>query len=230
MRNNNQGNVAAIIVAAGSSQRMDGVDKVFAPLAGRPVLARVLDVCHRSNSIDRIVVVVSQGNVARCRQMVAVEKWSKVSQVCAGGKRRQDSVQAGLKALGVCNWVVVHDGARPFLTEKLITDGLSAAQETGAAVAALPVIDTIKLAGHDRMVRETIQRDNLWAAQTPQVFRFDIITEAYRRATDEVTDDAALVEQLGYKVKLYMGAYDNVKITNPTDLAIAEVLWQKYGK
>ena len=230
MRNNNQGNVAAIIVAAGSSQRMDGVDKVFAPLAGRPVLARVLDVCHRSNSIDRIVVVVSQQNVTRCRQMVAVEKWSKVSQVCAGGKRRQDSVQAGLKALGVCNWVVVHDGARPFLTEKLITDGLSAAQETGAAVAAVPVIDTIKLAGNDRMVRETIQRDNLWAAQTPQVFRFDIITEAYRRATDEVTDDAALVEQLGYKVKLYMGAYDNVKITNPTDLAIAEVLWQKYGK
>ncbi len=230
MRNNNQGNVAAIIVAAGSSQRMDGVDKVFAPLAGRPVLARVLDVCHRSNSIDRIVVVVSQQNVTRCRQMVAVEKWSKVSQVCAGGKRRQDSVQAGLKALGVCNWVVVHDGARPFLTEKLITDGLSAAQETGAAVAAVPVIDTIKLAGNDRMVRETIQRDNLWAAQTPQVFRFDIITEAYRRATDEVTDDAALVEQMGYKVKLYMGAYDNVKITNPTDLAIAEVLWQKYGK
>lgn len=209
---------------------MGSVDKVFAPLAGRPVLARVLDVCQRCPAIDEVVVVVGDKNVARCQQMVDQEKWSKVSRVCAGGLRRQDSVLAGLKAVESCDWVVIHDGARPLLTEKLITDGLQAAQETGAAVAAVPVTDTIKLASDDRLVRETLPRETLWAAQTPQVFRFDIITEAYRQVAGEVTDDAALVERMGRKVKLYMGSYENIKVTTPTDLLVAEILWQKYGR
>jgi 2-C-methyl-D-erythritol 4-phosphate cytidylyltransferase len=97
-------------------------------------------------------------------------------------------------------------------------------------VAAVPVKDTVKVAGDDRLVRSTPPRNSLWAVQTPQVFRFDIINEAYRQVETEVTDDASLVEQLGYKVKLYMGAYDNIKITTPDDLAVAEVLWQKHGK
>jgi len=109
----------------------------------------------------------------------------------------------------------------------LIDCGLEAARETGAAVAAVPVTDTIKVAGDDRIVTETPLRHNLWAVQTPQVFRFDIIAEAYRRAKGEVTDDASLVEQLGYRVKLYMGSYDNIKVTTPDDLALAEVLWHK---
>lgn len=226
----NQQKVAAIIAAGGESRRMGSVDKVFAPLAGRPVLARVLDVCQRCPAIDEVVVVVGDKNVARCQQMVDQEKWSKVSRVCAGGLRRQDSVLAGLKAVESCDWVVIHDGARPLLTEKLITDGLQAAQETGAAVAAVPVTDTIKLASDDRLVRETLPRETLWAAQTPQVFRFDIITEAYRQVAGEVTDDAALVERMGRKVKLYMGSYENIKVTTPTDLLVAEILWQKYGR
>jgi len=112
----------------------------------------------------------------------------------------------------------------------LIERGLEAAGETGAAVTAVPVTDTIKLAGDDMVVQGTPPRRNLWAVQTPQVFRFDIITEAYRQAKGEVTDDASLLEQLGYKVKLYMGSYDNIKITARDDLALAEVLVKKHGK
>ncbi|MBM2825930.1 MAG: 2-C-methyl-D-erythritol 4-phosphate cytidylyltransferase [Dehalococcoidales bacterium] len=126
--------------------------------------------------------------------------------------------------------MVIHDGARPLVTVALIERGLEAARETGAAIAAVPVTDTIKLAGDDQMVQGTPPRHNLWAVQTPQVFRFDIINEAYRQAKYEVTDDATLVERLGKKVKLYMGSYDNIKITNPADLIISEVLWQKYAR
>jgi 2-C-methyl-D-erythritol 4-phosphate cytidylyltransferase len=116
------------------------------------------------------------------------------------------------------------------LTEDLISRGLTEARETGAAVAAVPVTDTIKIAGDDRLIQQTLPRRSLWAVQTPQVFRFDIITEAYRQVKGEVTDDASLVEQLGYRVKLYMGSYDNIKLTTPDDLALAEVLWQKHEK
>jgi 2-C-methyl-D-erythritol 4-phosphate cytidylyltransferase len=221
--------VGAIIAAAGSSRRMGGVDKVFAPLGGKPVLARVIDAFAGCGSIDQIVVVVSRKNLARCRQLIAEAGWSKPIAVCAGGRRRQDSVAAGLKRLD-CDWVVIHDGARPLLTSALIERGLRAAKETGAAVAAVPVTDTIKRAESDRIVHQTLLRQNLWAVQTPQVFRYGLISEAYRKAKEEVTDDASLVERLGYKVKLYMGAYDNVKITTPDDLALAELLLGKHGK
>ena len=136
----------------------------------------------------------------------------------------------GLSRLSDCVWVVIHDGARPLVTVGLIEQGLEVAQETGAAVAAVPVTDTIKLTGGDRIVHQTPPRQNLWAVQTPQVFSAKTITEAYSRANGDVTDDATLVEQLGYKVKLYMGSYDNIKVTTPDDLALAEILWQKREK
>jgi len=226
----NRPRVGAIVVAAGSSRRMGGVDKVFARLGGKPVLARVIDAFQRCNPIDQIVVVLSKQNLERGRRLVAEQGWSKVTEVYLGGKRRQDSVVAGLSRLKNCHWVVIHDGARPLVTVDLIERGLAEAEETGAAVAAVPVTDTIKVAGDDRLVKETPPRHNLWAVQTPQVFRFDIIAEAYRQAKEEVTDDASLVEQLGYRVKLYMGSYDNIKVTTPDDLAMAEVLCQKHGK
>ena len=225
----NEQQVGAVIVAAGWSQRMGGMDKMLALLGGKPVLAWAVDVFQQCKLIDQIVVVVSKQSLGRCRQLVAERGWSKVS-VCAGGRRRQDSVAAGLGQLSRCQWVVIHDGARPLVTEGLIEHGLKVAGETGAAIAAVPVTDTIKVAGDDRVVQRTLPRGNLWAVQTPQVFRFDIITEAYRRVEAEVTDDASLVEQLGYKVKLYMGSYDNIKITTPDDLALAEILWHKHGK
>jgi len=227
---NNQQKVGAVIVAAGESQRMGGVDKVFALLGGKPVLARVIDAFQQCNSVAQVVVVVSRENLEKCQQLVTEGGGSKVIEVCAGGRRRQDSVAAGLSHLSQCQWVVIHDGARPLLTVDLIERGLEAAGEMGAAVAAVPVTDTVKMAGDDRLVQQTLPRRNLWAVQTPQVFRFDIITEAYERAQGEATDDASLVEQLGYKVRLYMGSYHNIKVTTPDDLALAEVLWQKHGK
>ncbi len=230
MKKDNQERVGAVIVAAGESQRMGGMDKMQAQLGGRPVLSRVIDTFESCAPVNQIVVVVNKKSEAWCRQLVAGGAWPKVSDICPGGKRRQDSVAAGLKHLKPCDWVVVHDGARPLVTVDLITDGLAAARETGAAVAAVPVKDTIKVAGDDRIVRETLPRRSLWSVQTPQVFRFDIITEAYRQAKSDVTDDASLVEPLGYKVKLYPGAYANIKVTTPDDLALAEILWQKYGK
>jgi 2-C-methyl-D-erythritol 4-phosphate cytidylyltransferase len=203
---------------------MNGIDKVFAPLGGRSALSYVLDAFEECESISQVVVVVSEANVAECRQLIAEGKWAKPIEVCVGGKRRQDSVVAGLAKLDKCDWVVIHDGARPLVTKALIEDGLEAAKETGAAVAAVPVTDTIKTAGDDRIVRQTLPRQNLWAVQTPQVFRADIISRAYQKAKGEATDDASLVEKLGYEVKLYMGAYDNIKITTTNDLLVAEVL------
>ncbi|MBA7561532.1 MAG: 2-C-methyl-D-erythritol 4-phosphate cytidylyltransferase [Dehalococcoidia bacterium] len=226
---NNQPKAAAIIVAAGESRRMNGIDKVLAPLAGRSVISYVLDAFDGCKSIDQIIVVVNEKSLESCRKLIAEERLSTPIDVCVGGKRRQDSVAAGLKQLKACGWVVIHDGARPLVTKDLIERGLEAAKETGAAVAAVPVTDTIKVAGEDRIVRETPPRQNLWAVQTPQVFRIDIISKAYQKAEGEATDDASLVEQAGFQVKLYMGSYDNIKITNPDDLLVAEAL-NRHGK
>jgi 2-C-methyl-D-erythritol 4-phosphate cytidylyltransferase len=221
--------VGAVIVAAGESKRMGGVDKILAPLGGKPALVRVIDAFEKCRPIGQIVVVVSEENLEQCRKLIASEGWPKPIEVCAGGKLRQDSVAAGLKRLDNCQWVVIHDGARPLVTRELIEGGLKAAEDTGAAVAAIPVTDTVKIADEDRIVHQTPPRQNLWAVQTPQVFRHEIITRAYEQAKGEVTDDASLVEELNYKVKLYMGSYDNIKITTPHDLALAEVLL-KHGK
>jgi 2-C-methyl-D-erythritol 4-phosphate cytidylyltransferase len=222
--------VGAVIVAAGESRRMGRVNKVFALLSEKPLLGRVLDTFEGCSAIDQVVVVLREPDLERGRKLVAEFGWSKVTDVCAGGRRRQDSVAAGLSRLSHCQWVVIHDGARPLVTEELIVRGLEAARETGAAAAAVPVADTIKVAGNDRIVQDTPPRGNLWAVQTPQVFRFDIITEAYRRAKAKVTDDASLAEAIGYKVKLYPGSYDNIKITTPDDLALAEILWHKHER
>ncbi|MFC1955770.1 2-C-methyl-D-erythritol 4-phosphate cytidylyltransferase [Chloroflexota bacterium] len=227
---NGQNRVGAVIVAAGESQRMGGTDKVRAPLGGKPLLASPINTFQECPLVGQVVVVVSAKNEEWCRRLVAEERWSKVSDICTGGRRRQDSVAAGLGQLDECDWVVIHDGARPLVTVDLIKNGLETAGETGAAVAAVPVADTIKVAGDDKIVQETPTRQNLWAVQTPQVFRFDIIIEAYRRANSDVTDDATLVEQAGCRVKLYMGSYDNIKVTTPDDLALAELLWRKYEK
>ena len=221
--------VGAVIAAGGSSQRMGEVDKVFALLGGKPVLARVVDTFQNCKQIDRIVVVVSIENLEKCRELVAGKSQNKID-VVAGGERRQDSVAAGLAKLDGCDWVVIHDGARPLVTPELIEQGLKAAKESGAAIAAVPVKDTIKLAGDNNFILGTPPRHNLWQAQTPQVFRYDLITGAYRNLQAEVTDDASLVERAGYKVKLYPGDDSNIKITTPDDLAFAEVLINSYVK
>ena len=212
-----------IIAAAGESRRM-GIDKMFMLLHDKPLLAWSVDVCQKCNTIDKIVIVLNQNNIDQGKKLAKERGWSKVTAFCIGGLRRQDSVDEGMRKLHGCKWVIIHDGARPFLTDALIHDGLAAAQETGAAIAGVPVKDTIKNVRKDMIVENTLERQFLWAVQTPQVFRSDIITEAYATITDEVTDDAALVEKLGIRVKVYMGSYGNVKITTPQDIVIAESL------
>jgi 2-C-methyl-D-erythritol 4-phosphate cytidylyltransferase len=227
MKNGDTQKVGAVIVAAGSSRRMDGVDKMFAQLDGKPVIARVLATFQECGFVDSIVLVLGEQNIERGKQLVAEHGFSKVADVCPGGERRQDSVIAGLDRLEGCSLVVIHDGARPLVTVELIEQGLEAVQETGSAIAAVPVTDTIKLAGEDNIVQGTPPRHSLWAAQTPQVFEFAIIKNAYSQCKYDVTDDARAVEQAGGQVKLYNGSYDNIKITTPDDLAMAEILLRK---
>ena len=222
--------VGVIIAAAGDSLRMQGVDKILAPLAGKPVLAWSIEAFEQFPEVDRIILVNSERHLGPVKCLTVDHKWTKVADVCVGGKRRQDSVAAGLKLLGHCEWVIIHDGARPLVSRDIIERGLQAAQETGAAVAAVPVTDTIKAAGNDHIVIDTPPRSQLWAVQTPQVFRFSMIEEAYRQAKGDVTDDATLVEQIGGKIKLFMGSYNNIKITTPRDLAVAELLLKNHGQ
>jgi len=223
----NQQKVGAIIVAAGASRRMDGIDKMWAIIEGKPVLFHTLEVFVHSPFIDQIVVVLGENNIEAGRQRIADLKIAGSVIVCRGGDRRQDSVAAGLSCLEKCDWVVIHDGARPMVPVDLIKKGLDAAQETGAATAAVPVTDTIKVVSADNIVQETLPRQQLRAVQTPQVFRYDVITDSYRRSTGDVTDDAAMVEQAGYKVKVFTGSYNNIKITTPDDLLIAGYLLPK---
>jgi len=222
--------VGVVIAAAGTSQRMMGVDKIFADLDGTPVLSHVIDAFQGCEIVDQIVIILSRKNLTSGKNLVAANTWTKVAGVYPGGEKRQDSVIRGLGQLQGCHWVIIHDGARPMVTSDLIQRGLDAAMETGAAVAAVPVTDTIKVAGDNLIIQGTPQRRNLWAVQTPQVFRYDLISDAYKQLKFEVSDDASAVEHLGHKVKLYQGAYDNIKITTPDDLAIAGVLWRKHDR
>jgi 2-C-methyl-D-erythritol 4-phosphate cytidylyltransferase len=215
--------VGAIIVAAGSSSRM-GEDKIFMNLSGKPVLAWPVNVCQTSDLINKIVIVLNKNNIELGRDLAADQNWTKVADVVEGGERRQDSVKIGLRLLNDCNWILIHDGARPFLTEDMIRKGLQVALETGSAIAAVPATDTIKLSLDNQMVQATINRKFIWSAQTPQVFRSDIIFEAYNKITEDVTDDAEMVERLGKQVKLFMGSYQNIKLTNKSDMIVAEEL------
>ena len=218
--------VIAVIVAAGRGERMRGLDKVFAPLAGKPLLARTLAAFQNCALVEGIVVVVARHNIEHAKNMVMEYGLSKVMEICRGGQERWQSVAAGLEYIKDCRWVLIHDGARPLVTETLIARGLEAAAHTGAAVPAVPVTDTVKAIDAGGFVDETLPRENLRAIQTPQVFRSDIIIKAYRSigTGENPTDDASLVERLGYRVKVFSGSYDNIKITTPADMALAGVL------
>ena len=216
--------VGAIVVAAGESRRMAGVDKVFASLRDRPLISYSLGALHDVPEIDDIVLVLSPQNLEQGRELVEASGWHKVREVRRGGDRRQDSVRNGLEALPDVEWVIVHDGARPFIDGELIARGLEEAARTGAAVAAVPVKDTIKSADSELLVTRTLPRDELWAAQTPQVFRKELLAEAHQRVAEDVTDDASMVERVGGKVRIFMGSYYNIKVTTPEDLTVAEAV------
>ena len=215
----------AIVPAAGQGSRLGGTDKVFSSLAGRPLLAYCLEALQDSPLIDEVVLVLR--DPGKGKRLIQAEGFSKVKNICPGGPRRQDSVGEGLKHVARCDFVLIHDGARPFLTEKLIRDGIEAARETGAAGAAVPVTETIKVAGQNGLVEATPPRASLFTAQTPQVFRPDVLRRAHEKPSEDVTDDASMVERMGLRVRLYPGSYDNIKITTPEDLAVAEALLKR---
>lgn len=224
-----QEQAAVVIVAAGSSRRMGGRDKLWIPLAGRLTLARTIDIFATSPLISTIILVLNPERIEDARDLCAHEGWSKIGGIVAGGARRQDSVRAGLDQLAEIApetpWVMVHDGARPLVTSEILEAGLRAAQEHQAAVAAVPVKDTIKQV-QDEIIQSTPERSQLWAVQTPQVFAFPLIHQAHHSdiAQSEATDDAALLERLGHPVAIFPGSYTNLKITTHEDLLIAEAL------
>lgn len=214
--------LVAIVLAAGAGQRFGG-DKLFAPLAGRPVLWHAIDRIARSRVVDAIIVVAGAHNLAAVRGLVAASGWRKVCAVCQGGARRQDSVRAGLMAAPPSAYVLVHDGARPLVPPALVARGLRAAERWGAATAGLPAVDTVKVVDLDECVRATLDRRVLRLVQTPQVFRRDLLEAAHHQITEDVTDDAAMVERLGQPVVVFAGSRENLKITERADLAWAEV-------
>lgn len=222
--------VSAVIAAGGSGKRMQASgNKVYLPIDGVPVLAHTLKVFDKCELINEIVVVVPRNEIDYCSTKVLKPLvLSKPVTIMAGGKERQDSVLCGLNETAAnCDFVVVHDGARPLLTLGLLESVIRESFAWGGAIAAVPVKDTIKLADNNGFVASTPDRDRLWSVQTPQSFRKDILVEAHELAGAKGilgTDDAFLVEQLGSRVKLVAGDYENIKITTPEDLNLAEVI------
>ncbi len=206
---------------------MGGIDKIFAPLLGAPLISYSLRALHDIPQIEAIVLVLSPQSVHKGRELVESSGWTKVIDVRSGGRRRQDSVSNGLEGLPALDFVIVHDGARPMIDADMVARGIAEASRTGAAVAAVPVKDTIKVVDADMLVKDTPSRESLWAAQTPQVFRADLLREAHRSVSEDVTDDAAMVERIGGRVRLFMGSYENIKVTTPEDLSVAEAILRK---
>ena len=217
------GRIGVILVGAGESRRMEGVDKVFATLRGRPVLDYSLGVMASVPEVADGVIVVSEHNVEQAQYVLMRRGWSVGWSICTGGARRQDSVQRGLERIPNAQWVVIHDVARPCVDRAMVYRGLEAARETGAAIAAVPVTDTIKVVDGVR-VAETPDRSRLWAVQTPQVFRRDLLEAAFAEIRDDVTDEATMLERMGHTVNVFPGDYGNVKVTTPQDLAVAEAI------
>ena len=213
-----EGSTVAILLAAGGSTRMGGDDKLWAELGGEPLIALPLRMLAALADIDALVVVAPRAKHEALRDLAAGVRCE--PRCVEGGARRQDSVAAGIAAAPDAQWYLVHDGARPLASAALARRVLDAAREHGAAVPALPVTDTIKRVDGAGDVIETLPRDELRAAQTPQAFAGELLRRAHAAATAEATDDAALVEALGAPVHVVEGEAANVKVTAPGDLEL----------
>ena len=219
----------AIVLAAGQGKRMGTkVQKQYLEISGKPVLFYSLDVFQKSDLIDEIILVVGKDQSEYCRKEI-VEKYhiTKVRNIVEGGAERYNSVWNGLQEVED-GFVFIHDGARPFVNEEILLRAYDAVQNEKACVVGMPVKDTIKIADENKFAKETPNRNFVWMVQTPQVFEIALVKEAYgllmQQSDIQVTDDAMVVEQmLGKQVKLVEGSYENIKITTPEDLKIAEI-------
>lgn len=225
-------NRIAIVVAAGKGERFGGnIPKAMLELAGIPLMAHSLQTLNKSPYIDKIILVTSKELIPICEKDI-IQKYSliRVDDIVEGGKERQDSVMAGLKAIHrPTAKILIQDAARPFLTEKMIEKTFSALKHYDGAVIGTKLTDTIKMLSDDYRIEKTVSRNNLWSVQTPQSFNYPILIQAYQNALDskiEMTDDAGLLEQLGRNIKLIPGSKFNIKITTPEDLALAELIYK----
>lgn len=228
--------IAAIVPAAGRGSRMNHrLPKQYLPLGGIPIIARTLIALESFAAIDEIFVVVREEEKEYFhREIVRKYNLDKVSRIIAGGERRQDSVYKGLECTGEdTTLIAIHDGVRPFVTEDIFMETIAQAALHKAAIVAVPVSDTIKVAKQHGFAGSTLPRDELWAVQTPQVFERGLILKAHHLARKENftgTDDASLVEKMSCPVKIVEGAHENIKITTPGDLIIAEAILREFGK
>ena len=220
----------ALIPAAGSGARMGStIKKPYLLLAGRPLLYHTLAAFDRAPSIDRIIIAVAPGEEACCEtEVVRKNSFNKIITVIAGGDVRQESVRRLLEQVPEeTSLVLIHDGARPLITVDLIERVLAETKKWRATVAAVPVKDTIQVTDEAGFVQQTLPREQLWSIQTPQTFALQLIREAHAQALQDGfvgTDEGSLVQRLGKPVKIIMGAYDNIKVTTPEDLIVAEAL------
>lgn len=217
--------LTAIIVAAGSSQRM-GFDKLLALLGDKPVLAHTIAAFDGTPSVVEIILVARAERISEFQQLVRQNRFDKVREVIPGGEQRQDSVRAGLAHVSAASrFVAVHDAARPLVTPEQIERVFSCAREHAAAALAEPITDTIKRADQDRIVTGGVPRENLYAMQTPQIFERNLLERAYAAIAAKnisITDEVSAVEHLGEKVRLVSNDEWNVKITYPRDLLLAQ--------
>ena len=230
LRKAKQPKASAVIVAAGSSRRMQGVDKICADLGGSPVILRSIAAFEASPFIDEIIVVTREDLIPVVGRLCADFGMKKVRCVVKGGDNRVESVQRGLMHISrEAELAAIHDGARPLVTPEVIERTVTLAAETGAAIPAVPVKDTIKKVV-DGVICATPQRSELFAAQTPQIFKADVLKAALTKAVDEqleITDDASAVELLGMSVSITEGDECNIKITTQADLILAEAILER---
>ena len=218
----------AIVLAAGQGKRMHSkVQKQFLEIQGYPVLYYSLRCFQESPLIQDIILVTGEESISYCKEEI-VQKYgfTKVSAVIPGGKERYDSVYAGLCECKDCEYVLIHDGARPFVTEEILKRGLQKVKETGACVIGMPSKDTVKLSDEEGYVKETPNRKCVWTIQTPQIFSYPLIREAHdsirQKDMSKITDDAMVVEIFtNQKVYLSEGSYENIKLTTPEDMTAA---------
>lgn len=231
-RRRNGLNCSVVVVAAGTASRMQGIDKVLAPLGGVPILVRTLQVFQRNPDVTEIVVVTREDLLVEISKICKDYLLDKVSKIVVGGAERTLSVRAGLRQTDrEAQLIAIHDGARPFLSQQVLNEVLHQAAVSGAAAPAVPVNDTIKRA-QKGVVQETVDRSELWAIQTPQVFQADLIRAAVEKAaTDgaQITDDCSAVERLGMQVVLTAGDRQNIKVTTPFDLILGEAILAERG-